>query len=191
MGLLVDEIVDIVEEKALEIERVADRADLVGSAVVRGRATEIVDVAHYLPLAHEDWARPAARRGSAARTILLVDDSAFFREMLAPVLKAAGYRVATAESADQALALVSSGARIDTVVADLDMPGRDGLDLTAALRAHPRSAGLPVIALSSAVTPAALDRARRLGIAEFVGKFDRSGLLATLAEIRIPVGEAA
>src|SRR5215207_4878691 len=92
MGLVVDAIVDIVDD-ALNIELVDNRSDLVGSAVIRGRAAEVVNVAHYLPLAHDDWARPARGRGSAgAPTVLLVDDSAFFRELLTPVLKAAGYR---------------------------------------------------------------------------------------------------
>ena len=109
MGLVVDEIVDIVDDR-LEIELVADRSDLVGSAVIRGRATEIVNVAHYLPLAHDDWARPAggaarpARRPSSSSTTPPSSAS-----MLTPVLKAAGYRVAAAESAEQALALLASG----------------------------------------------------------------------------------
>ena len=56
MGLVVDEIVDIVEER-LDIEIAADRSDLIGSAVLRGRATEIINIAHFLPLAYDDWAR--------------------------------------------------------------------------------------------------------------------------------------
>ena len=41
-GPAVDEIVDIVDDR-LDIELVADRSDLVGSAVIRGRATEVVE----------------------------------------------------------------------------------------------------------------------------------------------------
>ena len=191
MGLAVDEIVDIVDDK-LEIELVDDRSDLVGSAVIRGRATEVVNVAHYLPLAHDDWTRPAAAKASASgRSVLLVDDSAFFRDMLAPVLKASGYRVHAAGSAEEALQLIANGIRIDALITDVEMPGRDGFQLVEALRADPRYVNLPVIALSSGVNPDAILRARKLHIAEFVAKFDRSGLLSALAETQSPVGEAA
>jgi two-component system, chemotaxis family, sensor kinase CheA len=191
MGLVVDEIVDIVDDR-LDVELVAGRSDLVGSAVIRGRATEIVNVAHYLPLAHEDWMRPAAGRGfTAIRNVLLVDDSAFFREMLTPVLKAAGFRVLAAESADEALSLLGAGACADIVVADIDMPGKNGFQLVEAMRAQARFARLPVIALSSGVTPEAVERARKLGIAEFVAKFDRSGLISALAETQPVLEQAA
>jgi two-component system chemotaxis sensor kinase CheA len=191
MGLAVDEIVDIVDEK-LDIELVDERSDLVGSAVIRGRATEVVNVAHYLPLAHDDWTRPSAANAAAsARSVLLVDDSPFFREMLAPVLKASGYKVHAAASADQALSLLRNGVRVDALVTDVEMPGRDGFQLVEALRGDPRFASLPVIALSSAVNPDAITRARKLHISEFVAKFDRQGLLSALAETQGSMGEAA
>lgn len=192
MGLVVDEIVDIVDDR-LEIELVADRSDLVGSAVIRSRATEVVNVGHYLPLAHDDWTKAGTGRVSAApaRTVLLVDDSAFFREMLSPVLKAAGYRLMTAGSAEEALGMLSSGTQVDVVVTDIDMPGKGGFELTEAIRAQSRFAHLPVIALASGVTPAAVERARKLQISEFVAKFDRSGLISALAETQVTLGEAA
>ncbi len=191
MGLVVDEIVDIVDDR-LDIELVADRSDLVGSAVIRGRATEIVNIAHYLPLAHDDWSAGATPKiTSASRNVLLVDDSAFFRDMLSPVLKAAGYRVVTAGSADEALNILASNLRIDVLVTDVEMPGRDGFQLVEAMRASGRNADLPVIALAAGVTPDLVDRARRLGIGDFVAKFDRSGLVAALAETQPALGEAA
>jgi two-component system chemotaxis sensor kinase CheA len=191
MGLAVDQIVDIVDDK-LDIELVTGRSDLIGSAVIRGRATEVVNVAHYLPLAHDDWTRPsAARTATSIRSVLLVDDSAFFRDMLSPVLRASGYRVHQAASTEEALQILGRGLRIDALVTDVEMPGRDGFQLVEALRADARYAGLPVIALSSGVNPDALQRARKLRIAEFVAKFDRSGLLLALAETQNPVGEAA
>lgn len=185
MGLVVDEIVDIVEER-LDVEISADRSDLIGSAVLRGRATEIINIAHFLPLAYDDWARGPKKTAKRSSTLLLVDDSAFFRDMLSPVLKAAGYHVITAASADEAVAALLSNPRIDVVVCDLEMPGRNGFDLVGAMRkVEGRVAGLPVIGLSGTIGPEAIARARTLSILDLVAKFDRSGLIAALAEIDV------
>ncbi|MEH3118399.1 MAG: hybrid sensor histidine kinase/response regulator [Methylorubrum populi] len=190
MGLVVDEIVDIVEER-LDIEISTDRSDLIGSAVLRGRATDIINIAHFLPLAYDDWARGPRKTTVKAPSLLLVDDSAFFRDMLTPVLKAAGYAVTVAASADEALAALKGHAGIDLVVSDLDMPGRSGFDLVAAMRgAGGRLAEMPVIALTGTVAADAIEQARRLAISDLVAKFDRSGLLAALAEVG-EAGEAA
>ncbi|MCJ2040501.1 hybrid sensor histidine kinase/response regulator [Methylobacterium sp. J-059] len=183
MGLVVDEIVDIVEER-LDIEIAAERSDLIGSAVLRGRATDIINIAHFLPLAYDDWARGAKAASAKTATLLLVDDSAFFRDMLSPVLKAAGYRVVTAPGAEEALAILQADARISVVVTDLEMPGRSGFDLVGAMRAgDPRVAGLPVIGLTGTIGADAVERARTLAISDLVAKFDRSGLVAALAEL--------
>jgi two-component system chemotaxis sensor kinase CheA len=191
MGLVVDQIVDIVDD-TLNIELVDNRSDLVGSAVIRGRATEVVNVGHYLPLAYDDWGRSGvSKSGHATRNILLVDDSAFFRDMLTPVLKAAGYKVIAAPSAEQALDILGSGPRIDILITDMEMPGRNGFNLVEAVRGHASFAELPVIALSSGVSPEAIDQARKLRISEFVAKFDRSGLVSALAETQPVLGEAA
>jgi two-component system, chemotaxis family, sensor kinase CheA len=182
MGLVVDEIVDIVEEH-LDIEIAAERSDLIGSAVLRGRATDIINIAHFLPLAYDDWAR-GLKRPEQLSTVLLVDDSAFFRDMLSPVLKAAGYQVITADGADAALQILQADLQIEVVVTDLEMPVRSGFDLVAALRrSEARLAGLPVIGLTGAIGADAVERARMLAINDLVAKFDRAGLIAALAAI--------
>ncbi len=56
MALIVDEIIDIVDDN-LDIQVASDNPGVLGSAIVRGQATEIVDVGHFLPLAFEDWFR--------------------------------------------------------------------------------------------------------------------------------------
>ena len=54
MGLIVDEIVDIVEQR-LNIEVASERPGVLGYAVVKGSATEIIDLGHFLPQAYADW----------------------------------------------------------------------------------------------------------------------------------------
>jgi two-component system, chemotaxis family, sensor kinase CheA len=190
MALVVDEIVDIVDD-SLHIQVGSDNAGVLGSAIVRGHATEIIDVGHFLPLAFEDWFRrkeqPLQHR---AHTVLLVDDSPFFLNMLTPVLQAAGYQVTTAGSAHDALALLRDGRPFDVVITDIEMPDMNGFQLAEAVRADPRTAELPVIALSSVVSAEAIERGRRVGFHDYVAKFDRQGLIAALKE-QTEVGRAA
>ncbi len=191
MGLVVDEIVDIVEQR-LDIEVASERPGVIGFAVIKGTATEIIDVAHFLPQAYADWFRRRdARSAPAARKILLVDDSAFFRDMLAPLIKAAGYQVVAVASAGQALAVIESGTRVDIVVTDIDMPDMDGFELAAALHENPGTAAIPVIALSAMVSADAIERGRSVGFHDFVAKFDRTGLIAALKEQSDDLHEAA
>jgi two-component system chemotaxis sensor kinase CheA len=191
MGLVVDEIVDIVEDK-LDIAVASDRPGVIGSAVVRGQATEIIDVGHFLPLAYEDWFRHRdLRLDQTARTLLFVDDSAFFRNMLTPVLKAAGYEVTAVADAREALALLQEGRRFDVLVTDVDMPGMDGFALAEAIRREPRFGDLPIIALSSYSSPEAIERGRRVGFHDYVAKFDRQSLVAALKEQTAEITRAA
>ncbi|NNM73649.1 hybrid sensor histidine kinase/response regulator [Enterovirga aerilata] len=180
LGLAVDEVVDVVEE-TIAITRAPGRPDLVGTAIVRGRATEIVDLADFLPRASaEGW----SDRGFGT-TVLLVEDNAFFRDMLTPVLKAAGHEVRTAATADEALRTLLRHP-ITAVVTDLELPDRPGLDLVEAMRRHAAISGIPVVALGSRLTGETARRARDLGVTRSVAKFDRSGLLAALSELAPP-----
>jgi len=182
MALVVDEIVDIVEDR-LDIQVASDNAGVLGSAIVKGQATEIIDVGHFLPLAFEDWFRRKEAPARAKRqTVLLVDDSPFFRNMLTPVLQAAGYKVTAAASAAEALSLIKDGGAFDIVITDVEMPEMDGYQLAETLRADAQTAALPVIALASAVSAEAIERGRRAGFHDFVAKFDRQGLIASLKE---------
>ena len=190
MGLVVDEIVDIVEDR-LNIEVTSETAGVVGSAVIRGQATEVLDVGYYLPLAFEDWLKRKEMHIEAlTKRLLFVDDSAFFRNMLTPVLKAAGYDVTTVSSSTDALEVARQG-KWDVIVSDIEMPQMNGFELAEALRADPRTAQTPIIALSSLTSPATIERGRQAGFHDYVAKFDRHGLIAALKETSVEWGAAA
>lgn len=77
---------------------------------------------------------------SAAKSILVVEDEALIRMLIAEELEEAGYAVREAETADGALAILGDAA-VDLVITDIRMPGmRTGLDVAAWLRAnHPQT----------------------------------------------------
>jgi two-component system chemotaxis sensor kinase CheA len=182
MGLVVDEIIDIVEER-LHIEVAGSGEGILGSAVIKGQATEVIDVGHFLPMAFADWfSRKEMRPSQLAQSVLLVDDSAFFRNMLAPVLKAAGYRVRVAPSAQEGLLALRSGQLFDVVLTDIEMPDMNGFEFAETIRADSHLSSMPIIALSSLVSPAAIERGRQAGFHDYVAKFDRPGLIAALKE---------
>ena len=182
MGLVVDEIIDIVEER-LNIEVAGSSEGILGSAVIKGHATEVIDVGHFLPMAFADWFHRKEMRPSLnAQSVLLVDDSSFFRNMLAPVLKAAGYRVRVAPSAQEGLQALRSGQPFDVVLTDIEMPDMNGYEFAETIRADQHLSSMPIIALSSLVSPAAIERGRLAGFHDYVAKFDRPGLIAALKE---------
>ena len=192
MGLVVDEIVDIVED-SLDIEVSADLPGLLGTAVVKGKATEIIDIGYFLPQAFEDWFhRKELSEDALTKRLIFVDDSAFFRNMIGPVLKAAGYRVTVCSEASKVVELLEENPnQWDLVVSDIEMPEMNGFDLCEAIRRNPATRDMPVIALSSLCTPAAVERGRQAGFSDYVAKFDRPGLIAALKEQTIEMGMAA
>jgi len=191
MGLVVDEIIDIVEER-LTIEVTGSSEGILGSAVIKGQATEVIDVGHFLPMAFADWFhRKEMRPSMSAQSVLLVDDSAFFRNMLAPVLKAAGYKVRVAPSAQEGLAALRSGQAFDVVLTDIEMPDMNGFEFAETIRADSHLSTMPIIALSSLVSPAAIERGRQAGFHDYVAKFDRPGLIAALKEQTAELHKAA
>ncbi|UPJ48304.1 hybrid sensor histidine kinase/response regulator [Bradyrhizobium sp. 200] len=191
MGLVVDEIIDIVEER-LHIEVAGQQDGILGSAVIKGQATEVIDVGHFLPMAFADWfSRKEMRASSTAQSVLLVDDSAFFRNMLAPVLKAAGYKVRVAVNAQEGLAALRSSQTFDVVLTDIEMPDMNGFEFAEVIRADHNLSTMPIIALSSLVSPAAIERGRQAGFHDYVAKFDRPGLIAALKEQTAETRQAA
>jgi two-component system chemotaxis sensor kinase CheA len=191
MGLVVDEIIDIVEERLI-IEVAGTQDGILGSAVIKGQATEVIDVGHFLPMAFADWfSRKEMRPSATAQSVLLVDDSAFFRNMLAPVLKAAGYKVRLANNAQEGLVALRSGLRFDAVLTDIEMPDMNGFEFAEVIKADQRLGAMPIIALSSMVSPAAIERGRQAGFHDYVAKFDRPGLIAALKEQTAEMNQAA
>ena len=88
--------------------------------------------------------QPAA----APTYVLVADDSAEMRSLLADVLTDAGYEVRTVASGGRALSEMTSR-RPDVLITDLFMPGMTGFSLRAEMLRRPKLATVPVIVLSA------------------------------------------
>lgn len=110
----------------------------------------------------------AGEAAERVRTVLVVDDSAFMRQVVAELVDACpGFHViGTARDGDEALRQVRALAP-DVVTLDVEMPGHDGIDaLTAIMRHAPR----PVVMLTAARDGAHALRALELGAVDLVLK---------------------
>ena len=194
MGLVVEEIVDIVEDR-LKVELSANNPGIIGTAVIAGKATTIVDAGYYLPQAFGDWfgnsAKEYGNTDQDSPRILLVDDSPFFRNLLTPLLSVAGYEVIAVESPDRALALREQGNEFDLIISDIEMPGMNGFEFAAAVRSDVRWQEIPMVALSSHATDKDFERGRDVGFNDYVAKFDRDSLLQTIAQMLAVIKGAA
>jgi two-component system chemotaxis sensor kinase CheA len=183
MGLMVDEIVDVVEDR-LHIELSAGRPGLLGTAVIAGHATDVIDTGYWLMQAWQDWFHGTHQPEEQKKTrrVLVVEDSDFFRQLVTPILGAAGYRVTGSPSAADALRLRDAGAMFDVIVSDITMPDMDGLDFARAVRAKGPWATLPLIALSARTEPNDVEAGRDAGFTDYVAKFQRDALIASLRQ---------
>jgi two-component system chemotaxis sensor kinase CheA len=194
VGIIVDTIVDIREE-VIDVQVSNSKPGMVGSAIISGKATEIIEVMHYLNSVHGDWfknhgdepflaSQKAAEEKSASgderRRILLVDDSPFFRNMLCPVLTVAGYQVVAVESPIKALELSEKGEKFDIIISDIEMPEMNGFDFATKVRSSKEWQNIPMVAMTSHATPEDIDHGYKSGFDRYIAKFDRETLLDTI-----------
>jgi DNA-binding response OmpR family regulator len=109
-------------------------------------------------------------------TILVVDDDDDSRDIAARMLEGAGYRTRRADSGAECLRIVESGG-VDLILLDVMMPGMDGFDVCAALRAAGKR--VPVILLTAKDDTDTRLEGMHQGVSEFLTKpINRHELLA-------------
>src|SRR5229473_6719791 len=89
-------------------------------------------------------------RGFQMRTdsILIVDDTPVNLKLVRVLLSRQGFDVRTASTAEEALEMVQTF-RPSLVLADIQLPGMDGLEMTRRLKADPKTNGIVVLALTA------------------------------------------
>lgn len=113
--------------------------------------------------------------------VLVAEDNATNRDLIAAQLERLGHRHTIVDDGDRALTTAVSGA-FDVLLTDLQMPGRDGYALARDLREH--DASLPIIAMTASAMPEERDRCLASGMDGFLAKPVRldalRGALATV-----------
>jgi two-component system chemotaxis sensor kinase CheA len=194
VGLLACEPVEVLEA-ALEIDSTLFRQrGVMGSAVLGDRTLLLLDAFELADAAWPGWnpesaggARQAATQGG---TILVAEDSAFFREQMEKLLGNLGWRVLSAPDGREAWEMLRRHAReIALVLTDIEMPNMDGLQLTRRIRGDAELSSIPVVMLSALAGDADIARGLEAGGTAYCVKLDRDKLLETIRRV-LPSGSA-
>lgn len=185
MGIVVDEISDI-KEDSINVELTSKAVGQLGTAIIDGIATEVIDIAHYFEDTFQSWqmgleSTPAEMKAKR-KNILIVDDSTFFLNLLKPLLSSAGYNVTIAHKASDALNLRERGYQFDLIVSDIDMPEMDGFEFAEGVREGGSWQNVPMIALSANNSEKRFARGKEVGFDNYVEKLDRETLVKAIEE---------
>jgi two-component system chemotaxis response regulator CheY len=120
------------------------------------------------------------------KSIITVDDSATMRKMVSFTLKAAGYDVLEAGDGQEAFNLLQTRP-VHLVIADINMPNMDGIELTRRLRGLAAFARTPILLLTTESAPAKKAEGRAAGATGWIVKpFNQEQLLTVVAKVVSP-----
>jgi two-component system chemotaxis sensor kinase CheA len=194
LGLLAAEPLDMLEAE-LNIDAVTLRQRGVGgSAVLKDRTILLLDIFELADTVRPEGA-PAELHNLAssvasgggdgeALTVLVADDSDFFRGQIQRLVESVGCKVLTAEDGQAAWEILDQHVgEIDLLATDIEMPRLDGLSLTQRIRADGRFSGLRVIALSSLAGEEEIARGMAAGVDEYQIKLNKDQLTESIRKV--------
>ena len=186
IGILVDQILDIVEDQ-VTVRQAATRKGLLGSAVIGKKVTDLLDLHTVIQAADDGWFNSQDTQRANGATIMIAEVSPFVRGLVRNSLEMAGYRVV--ETADTQTALRELERRkIDVVLAGLDLPSGGGRTLLEEMRRQPGLARVPAMALTDSTEQALAYREHPQGFSDCQMKFDRDAMLVSLARLAGALG---
>ena len=183
VGMVVNEIVDVVEEAA-KVRKKSDRKGLLGSAVVGKRVTDFLDLNAVIRATEGNWDSSAGGH-TTGKSVLIADASGFSRGMIKAGLDMAGYAVLEAANLEDAVRWLEHHP-VDLIVAALDLPNKGSSALLAALRRRPEWVGIPVLALAESADQARVSAARKAGYKDCLARCDQELVLESVARIVSP-----
>ena len=114
-----------------------------------------------------------------SRNVLIVEDDNALAEMCAKLIRRRGHSALIANSAHDALEIVQTGAEVDAVVSDIQMPRMSGIELLAQLRGF--DAELPIILMTGGESAVSAAEALSLGATDYLSKpFPAETLIGSL-----------
>ena len=103
------------------------------------------------------------------KTILIIEDDKFLREMIAQRLQEEGYDVSMAVDGEEGIKKIQ-GEKPDLILLDLILPGIDGFEVLERMRKDSELAKIPVVILSNLGQKEEVERGLNLGAVDYLIK---------------------
>ena len=186
VGLVAPQLDDI-QDVAMVVDTVTFvEPGVIGSLIIDDHATRLLDIFGIIERVKPEWfsnkASKAAQGSDASQiTILLAEDSDFFRRQVKNFMEEAGYQVIEAEDGAIAWDILMSGNHdFDLVVTDIEMPNMNGFELSSNIRSNAAFSEIPIIARTSLASDEHREHGESVGVNDYQIKMDREKLLASI-----------
>ncbi len=191
IGLLAMRPVDFIEKEMIVDHTSLRQPGIMGSVIIDGNTTMILDVYEIVEKLYPDWTRDTTlttlEDGKSDLSegekplVLVAEDSTFFRKQVVKYIESMGVDVIAGEDGEAAWKLLkASEKKIDLLVTDIEMPNLDGYGLVSRVRADSEYANLPVIAVTSLAGDENMAKGKAVGINDYQVKLDKEMLLESV-----------
>jgi len=181
VGLMAMGPVDVMELYVDFDESTVRQPGILGSAVIEGHTTLLVDIFDIIQTLNPEWfigQETVQTQDGEVPTVLVVEDSNFFRNQVKSYMEGDGYNVIEAEDGvDAWKCLLEHMDEISLVCTDIEMPNLDGFGLTERIRDDDRFENLPVVALTTLAADEDVAKGKAVGIDEYHIKLDKERLM--------------
>jgi len=186
VGLLAIGPIDALQINVTVDDVTLHQTGIMGSTIIDGQTTMLVDIFEIANTLFPEWFEDqevfeVTQEGGSVPTILIAEDSNFFRTQVCNYMTESGYDVIEGE--DGAIAwdlLQEHGDEITIVVTDIEMPNMDGFQLTKTIRSDARFKDIPVIALTTLAGEEDVAKGKAVGVDEYHIKLDKEKLMASV-----------
>ncbi|EKD34236.1 MAG: hypothetical protein ACD_75C02423G0012 [uncultured bacterium] len=187
VGLLAVGPIDAIEITADIDDTTLSQPGIMGSIIIDQHTTMLVNVFEMVQSLFPQWFEEREKvvmeaiDQSEPPTILIAEDSKFFRNQVKGYMTEVGYNVIEAEDGVEAWnKLHEYGDQIDMLVTDIEMPNMNGFELTQRIRKDDKYGKLPIIALTTLASAQDVAKGQAAGVNEYHIKLDKERLMVSV-----------
>lgn len=187
IGLLAIGPIDAIEISADIDDTTLSQPGIMGSIIIDQHTTMLVNVFEMAQTLFPQWFVEREQvvieiaNDSEPPTILIAEDSKFFRNQVKGYMTEVGYKVIEAEDGVEAWSKLNEhGDMIAMLVTDIEMPNMNGFQLTEKIRRDDKYSKLPIIALTTLASAEDMAKGQAVGVNEYHIKLDKERLMVSV-----------